>query len=64
MLAVFGALNVMCADQVVDPERAVVFFGSTLYLALFAIWLPGYMTSAGARGCSCAPTSPRRSHRP
>ena len=45
MLAVFGALNVMASIQVVDPERAIVFFGTTAYLALFAIWLAGYMTS-------------------
>jgi O-antigen ligase len=47
MLAVFGALNVMASIQVVDPERAVVFFGTTAYLALFAIWLAGYTTSRG-----------------
>ena len=47
MLAVFGALNIMASIQVVDPERAVVFFGTTAYLALFAIWLAGYTTSRG-----------------
>jgi O-antigen ligase len=47
MLAVFGALNVMASIQVVDPMRAVVFFGTTAYLALFAIWLAGYTTSRG-----------------
>ena len=45
LLAVFGALNVMASIQVVDPERAIVFFGTTAYLALFAIWLAGYLTS-------------------
>ena len=45
MLAVFGALNVMASIQVVDPERAIVFFGTTAYLALFAIWLAGYTVS-------------------
>ena len=45
ILAVFGALNVMASIQVVDPERAIVFFGTTAYLALFAIWLAGYVTS-------------------
>ena len=45
LLAVFGALNVMASVQVVDPERAIVFFGTTAYLALFAIWLAGYTTS-------------------
>jgi O-antigen ligase len=47
MLAVFGALNVMASIQVVDPERAIVFFGTTAYLALFSIWLAGYVTSRG-----------------
>ena len=45
MLAVFAALNVMASIQVVDAERAIVFFGTTAYLALFAIWLAGYTTS-------------------
>ena len=45
MLVVFGALNIMASIQVVDPERAIVFFGTTAYLALFAIWLAGYTTS-------------------
>jgi len=45
ILAVFGALNVMASIQVVDPERAIVFFGTTAYLALFAIWLAGYLTT-------------------
>ena len=45
MLAVFGALNIMASIQVVDPERAIVFFTTTAYLALFAIWLAGYTTS-------------------
>ena len=45
LLAVFGALNVMASIQVVDPERAVAFFGTTAFLALFAIWLAGYTTS-------------------
>ena len=45
ILAVFGALNVMASVQVVDPARAIVFFGTTAYLALFALWLAGYTTS-------------------
>lgn len=45
MLAVFAALNVMASIQVVDEERAIVFFGTTAYLALFAIWLAGYTNS-------------------
>jgi O-antigen ligase len=45
ILAVFGALNVMASIQVVDPQRAIVFFGTTAYLALFGIWLAGYAVS-------------------
>ena len=64
ILAVFAALNVMASIQVIDPQRAIVFFGTTAYLALFAIWLAGYVRPAGGRGCSSAPISPRRSPRP
>jgi O-antigen ligase len=47
LLIVFGALNVMASIQVVDEGRAIVFFGTTAYLALFSIWLAGYTTSRG-----------------
>jgi O-antigen ligase len=47
ILAVLAALNLMSAVQVVDPGRAAVFFGITLYLAVLALWLPGYITSSG-----------------
>ena len=47
LLAVFAALNLMSAVQVADPERAAVYFATTLYLMILAIWLPGYVTSAG-----------------
>src|SRR4051812_42797194 len=46
ILAIFGALNVMAAVQVADVGRAVTFFSITLFLALFGLWMPGYVTSA------------------
>jgi hypothetical protein len=50
LLAIFAALNLMSAIQVVDPKRAAVFFGVTLYLSIFGLWLPGYVsTPARAR---------------
>src|SRR5918997_219906 len=45
ILAVYAALSVMSALQVTDPVRAAVFFGTTVYLALFSLWLPGYVVS-------------------
>lgn len=45
LLAAFAALNLMSAVQVHDPERAALFFGVTLYLSLFALWLPGYVVT-------------------
>jgi O-antigen ligase len=47
ILAVLAALNVMSSVQVADAERAAGFFAITLYLAAFALWLPGYVTSEG-----------------
>lgn len=47
ILAVFAALNLMSAVQVADPERAAIYFATTLYLMVLAIWLPGYVTSMG-----------------
>ena len=37
----------MSAVQVADAGRAAVFFAITLYLAVFGLWLPGYVTSVG-----------------
>jgi O-antigen ligase len=45
ILTIFAALNVMAAVQVADVERAAVFFGITLFLALFGLWLPGYVST-------------------
>ena len=47
ILAVLAALNVMSSVQVADAGRAAGFFAITLYLAAFALWLPGYVTSEG-----------------
>jgi O-antigen ligase len=47
ILAVFGALSLMSAVDVADVGRAATYFGVTLYLALFALWLPGYVVSSG-----------------
>jgi hypothetical protein len=47
LLGAFAALNLMSAVQVADPQRAAVYFGITVYLTIFAIWLPGYVTSVG-----------------
>jgi hypothetical protein len=47
LLGAFLALNLLSAVQVGDAQRAVVYFAITLYLMTFAIWLPGYVTSAG-----------------
>jgi hypothetical protein len=50
ILVAFGALNVISAMQVADPQRAALFFSITAYLAVFAVWLPGYVvTRARAR---------------
>jgi O-antigen ligase len=47
LLAIFAALNLMSAVQVADPGRAAVYFATTLYLMILAVWLPGYVTSTG-----------------
>ncbi len=47
LLAVLAALNLISAIEVVDPGRAALFFAITLYLALFALWLPGYVVTRG-----------------
>jgi O-antigen ligase len=45
ILTIFAALNVMAAVQVDDVPRAALFFSITLFLALFGLWLPGYVVS-------------------
>jgi O-antigen ligase len=46
ILTIFGALNVMASVQVADVGRAVTFSSITLFLALFGLWMPGYVVSA------------------
>ena len=46
ILTIFGALNVMASVQVADVRRAAMFFSITLFLALFGLWMPGYVVSA------------------
>jgi O-antigen ligase len=47
LLVAFAALNVLSSIQVGDPKRAVVYLSITVYLMIFGIWLPGYVTSIG-----------------
>jgi O-antigen ligase len=42
----FLALNLLAATDAVDGARAVEFFGITLYLGVFGLWLAAYLTSA------------------
>lgn len=43
LMVAFLALNVASAVDAVDVGRAARFFGVTLYLALFAVWLTSYV---------------------
>jgi O-antigen ligase len=45
LLGGFLALNLLAATAAVDTGRAAVFFGVTLYLAIFAVWLAAYVGS-------------------
>jgi O-antigen ligase len=47
LLAAIAALNLLSSIQVADAQRAVMYFSITVYLMLFGLWLPGYVTSAG-----------------
>lgn len=42
----FVFLNILSATFVVDPPAAERYFGITLYLAVFSIWLAGYVDTA------------------
>ena len=44
-IVVFAALNLVSSVEVIDPARAAGFFSITLYLAVFALWLTGYVVS-------------------
>lgn len=48
ILAVLAAVNMISAIQVADAARAGLFFAITLYLAIFALWIAGYV-DRGAR---------------
>ncbi len=41
----FLALNLLASTEAVDSARAATFFGITLYLAVFALWLAAYVCS-------------------
>lgn len=45
LLSSFLALNLLASFDVIDPVRAVTFFGITLYLTGFGLWLAGYVRS-------------------
>jgi O-antigen ligase len=46
LLAVFIFLNILSASFIVDVPVAERFFATTVYLAVFAVWLAGYVDSA------------------
>jgi hypothetical protein len=46
LLGVFLALNMLASVELIDVGRGVRFFSITLYLAVFALWLTGYVRSA------------------
>jgi hypothetical protein len=45
LVAAFVFLNILSATFVVDPPAAERYFGITLYLAVFSVWLAGYVDS-------------------
>jgi len=45
LLSVFLALNMLASVELIDVSRGVTFFAITLYLAVFGLWLTGYMRS-------------------
>jgi O-antigen ligase len=45
LVAGFVFLNILSATFVVDPPAAERYFGITLYLAVFSVWLAGYLDS-------------------
>jgi hypothetical protein len=48
LLSVFLALNMLASVELIDFGRGVTFFAITLYLAIFSIWLTGYVHSTRA----------------
>jgi hypothetical protein len=43
-VAVFVALNLIACFEAVDPGRAAVYMGVTVYLCAFALWLPSWVS--------------------
>src|SRR2546427_132760 len=46
LLSVFLALNMLASFELIDVTRGVTFFAITFYLAVFGLWLAGYVQSA------------------
>jgi O-antigen ligase len=46
LVSVFFALNLLASVEATDPARAAMFFGITLYLGIFGLWLAAYVGSA------------------
>jgi hypothetical protein len=44
-IAAFVALNVVTCIEVIDPGRAAKFMSITVYLLVFALWVPSWVTS-------------------
>jgi O-antigen ligase len=47
LLGVLIALNLLSALEAIDAAAAAGFFAITLYLAVFSVWLAGYVSSRG-----------------
>jgi O-Antigen ligase len=45
LVCLFLALNLLAMVEVIDAPRAVEFFGITLYLGIFGLWLASYVRS-------------------
>jgi hypothetical protein len=45
LVVAFVALNLLASVNVIEPGRAVAFSAITLYLCVFALWLPSYAES-------------------
>lgn len=46
LVSAFFALNLLSSVEATDPARAAMFFGITLYLGIFGLWLAAYVASA------------------
>jgi O-antigen ligase len=44
-IAVFLTLNLVTCLEVIDPARAAKFMGITVYLCVFALWIPSWVNS-------------------